>query len=65
MTPIAEIVPIIQVVRDCRDPNDNRFLEVALNGRAEVIITADKHLLEMTRGRGIAILPPHDSLYRV
>jgi uncharacterized protein len=37
----AEMVPIIQVVRDCSDPKDNKFLGVALNGSADVIITGD------------------------
>src|SRR5438046_327931 len=44
---IAELVPIIQLVRECRDPKDDKFLEVALNGRANVIITGDVDLLAM------------------
>src|SRR6266567_7085241 len=36
---IAEFVPVIQIVRECRDPKDDKFLEVALNGKADVIIT--------------------------
>jgi putative PIN family toxin of toxin-antitoxin system len=58
LTQIAEIVPIIQLVRECRDRKDNKFLEVALNGRAERIITGDKDLLAMNPWRGIEILPP-------
>jgi uncharacterized protein len=65
LTQIAEMVPIIQVVRDCRDPKDNKFLEVALNGRADAIITGDKDLLGMNRWRGIEILSPHDYFYGV
>jgi putative PIN family toxin of toxin-antitoxin system len=56
LTQIAEIVPIIQVVRECRDPSDDKFLEVALNGRADVIITGDEDLLAMNPWRGIAIV---------
>jgi len=55
---IAEFVPIIRVVRECRDPKDDKFLEVALNGRADVIITGDKDLLAMNPWRGIEILTP-------
>lgn len=55
---IAEFVPIIQIVRECQDPKDDKFLEVALNGRADVIITGDGDLLKMNPWRGIAILPP-------
>src|SRR5580704_5857128 len=52
----AEFVPIIQLVRACRDPNDDKFLELALNGRADVIITGDADLLGMDPWRDVAIL---------
>lgn len=55
---VAEFVPIIQLVRECRDPKDDKFLEVALNGRANVIITGDAHLLGMHPWRAVAILTP-------
>jgi len=32
---IVEFIPIIQLVRECRDPKDDKFLEVALNGKAD------------------------------
>lgn|SRR5271169_1617278 len=60
----AELAPIIQLVRACRDPNDDKFLEVALNGRADVIITGDADLLGMHPWRGIAILSPANYLKR-
>ncbi|MGH9641009.1 MAG: putative toxin-antitoxin system toxin component, PIN family [Terriglobales bacterium] len=44
---IAEFVPIIYPVRECRDPDDDRFLEVALNGRADVILSGDPDLLAL------------------
>jgi putative PIN family toxin of toxin-antitoxin system len=53
---IAELVPIIYPVRECRDPKDDKFLELAWNGRADVIITGDADLLEMNLWRGIRIL---------
>jgi uncharacterized protein len=65
LTQIAEMVPIIRVVRDCRDPKDNKFLEVALNGSADVIVTGDKDLLVLNPWRGIAILSPHDHFHRI
>ena len=55
---IAEFVPIIHAVRECRDPKDDKFLEVALNGRADVLITGDEDLLGMHPWRGIEILTP-------
>jgi putative PIN family toxin of toxin-antitoxin system len=55
---IAEFVPIVQLVRECRDPKDDKFLEVALNGRADVIITGDADLLTLHPWRDIVILSP-------
>ena len=60
----AEFVPIVQLARGCRDPRDDKFLEVALNGRADLIITGDADLLEMHAWREIAILSPKDYLER-
>jgi len=64
MASIAEFVPIIHRVRECRDPNDDKFLEVALNGRADVIVTGDADLLAMHSWRGIAIVTPAGYLKR-
>ena len=61
---IAEFVPIIHIVRECRNPKDDKFLEVALNGRADVIITGDEDLLEMHPWREIAIVTPARYLKR-
>jgi putative PIN family toxin of toxin-antitoxin system len=61
---VAEFVPIVQIVRECRDAKDDRFLEVALNGRADVIITGDADLLGMHPWRNVAILSPADYLKR-
>lgn len=55
---VAEFVPIIQLVRECRDPKDDKFLEVALSGRADVIVTGDVDLLRMHPWREISILAP-------
>lgn len=60
----AEFVPVIQLVRECRDPRDDKFLEVALNGRADVITTGDADLLALNPWRGIAISSPKDYLKR-
>ena len=60
----AEFVPIVHQVRECRDPADDKFLELALNGRADVIVTGDTDLLAMHPWRGVAILSPADYLTR-
>ena len=58
----AEFVSITQLVRECRDPRDDKFLEVALNGSADEIITGDADLLAMDPWREIAILTPNQCL---
>jgi uncharacterized protein len=60
----AEFVPITQLVRECRDSRDDKFLEVALNGRADVIITGDADVLALHPWREIAILTPSQYLQR-
>jgi putative PIN family toxin of toxin-antitoxin system len=60
----AEWVTIIQLVRECRDPRDDKFLEVALNGRADLIITGDNDLIAMNPWREIAIVSPAEYLKR-
>jgi predicted nucleic acid-binding protein len=54
----------VRVVRACRDPSDDKFLEVAVNGRADLIITGDRDLLELDPFMGIAILTPAAYLAR-
>lgn len=61
---VAEFVPIIQIVRECSDPKDDKFLEVALNGRADVIVTGDGDLLNMNPWREITVLSPNEYLDR-
>jgi len=65
LQPIVEIVPVIQAVEACRDPRDDKFLEAAINGRADVIITGDKDLLALHPFRGIAILSPAAYIARI
>lgn len=62
LQPIIEIVPVIQVVRACRDPRDDMFLEAAVNGRADVVVTGDKDLLALHPFAGIAIVTPSNYL---
>lgn len=45
-----------EVVRDCRDPDDDKFLELALASRACVIVTGDPDLLVLDPWRGIRVI---------
>ncbi len=46
----------------CRDPKDDKFLEVALSGKADLILTGDADLLTLNPWRGIAVLTPAEYL---
>ena len=48
----------------CRDPDDDKFLETALRGEADCLVTGDRDLLVMSPFRGIPILQPADFLDR-
>ncbi|MEO7156305.1 MAG: putative toxin-antitoxin system toxin component, PIN family [Vicinamibacterales bacterium] len=65
LVPLIEIVPAVRVVRACRDPRDDMFLEAAVNGSADVIVTGDKDLLALHPFAGIAIVTPADYLSAV
>lgn len=47
------------------DPTDNIFLECAVDGSADYIISGDKHLLDLGLYQGIHILRPKDFLDRL
>lgn len=55
---VSHLVPIVQSVRACRDPKDDKFLDVALNGGARAIITGDQDLLALHPFHGIDIVTP-------
>jgi putative PIN family toxin of toxin-antitoxin system len=61
---LVEIIAVVQPIRASRDPRDDKFLEAAVNGRADVIVTGDKDLLDLNPFRGIAILTPAAYLAR-
>ena len=41
-----------------RDPDDNRFLEAAIAGDADFLVTGDRDLLTLEEHEGIAIVTP-------
>jgi predicted nucleic acid-binding protein len=52
----AELLTITEHVAACRDPKDDKFLELAVNGRADVIVAGDADLLVFDTFRGIPII---------
>lgn len=61
---VVEIIHVVQHVRASRDPKDDKFLEAAVNGRANVLVSGDGDLLDLNPFRGIAIITPADYLVR-
>lgn len=57
---IAEWVKILETVQACRDPEDNKFLELAVNGQAEYLVTGDKDLLVLRQFKETKIVSPAD-----
>jgi uncharacterized protein len=54
----AELVTITERIVACRDPNDDKFLELAVNGHADLIVSGDGDLLALNPFRNIPIVTP-------
>jgi putative PIN family toxin of toxin-antitoxin system len=59
---VVEMAPITDTVRVCRDSKDDKILELAVNERADYIVTGDDDLLVMNPSRGIVIIRPSEFL---
>lgn len=55
----AELVEIRAHVEECRDPDDDKFLELAISGDTDVMISGDNDLLALNPFRGIPIMKPN------
>ena len=58
----AERVEVTEVITACRDAKDDKFLELAVNGRASHIVSGDGDLLVLHPFRGIAVVTPQTFL---
>ncbi len=55
----AETLVPTEIVRECADPKDDKYLTLAAAGKADVIVSSDvRHLLSMHPWRGVSILSP-------
>jgi putative PIN family toxin of toxin-antitoxin system len=52
------LVEVTETIRACRDPKDNMLLELAVSGKADVIVTGDTDLLVLNPFKKIAVLQP-------
>jgi putative PIN family toxin of toxin-antitoxin system len=74
----SELMPLIRDIRShaipvtplnklnviTADPTDNIFLECAVEGEADYIISGDKHLLQLVSYQGIPIVKARDFLLK-
>jgi uncharacterized protein len=59
---ISTSVRVTATIRACRDPKDDKLIELAVSGQAVCIISGDKDLLVLHPFQGISILSPSDFL---
>lgn len=45
----AELITVSSIIEACRDAKDNFLLSLAVDGRADYLLTGDKDLLELKR----------------
>ncbi|PKN61910.1 MAG: putative toxin-antitoxin system toxin component, PIN family [Deltaproteobacteria bacterium HGW-Deltaproteobacteria-15] len=56
----AVLIEVNETIKACRDPNDDKFLELAVSGQATRIISSDKDLRELSPFRTIPITTPDE-----
>jgi len=55
---VVEPKETVVIVKD--DPQDNMFVEAAIAGKADYIVSQDNHLLKLKEVRGIRIITPEE-----
>ena len=55
---VAELVLITEQIIACRDPKDDKFLELAVSGHADCVVSGDADLLALDPFRGMPIITP-------
>ena len=55
------VEPTIKIDIIDEDPNDNKFLEAAITGNVDIIISQDKHLLKLKEYEEIKIIKPEEA----
>lgn len=58
LMPAAQLVAITERIIASRDPPDDKFLELAVNGRADLIVSGDADLLVLSRSAACQLSRP-------
>jgi predicted nucleic acid-binding protein len=58
----GEPVRLTRTITACRDPQDDKVLEIAVAGKADAIVTGDEDLLALHPFEGIPIVGPAEFL---
>ncbi len=58
----STLVDITKTIKECRDPKDDKFLELAVSGKADFIISGDRDLQVLNLFRKIKIVSPREFL---
>lgn len=56
------LVEIVENVQECRDPKDDKVLDLALNGDAQYIISGDRDLLMLHPFRNVIVISADEFL---
>lgn len=59
---VADWVDISQIGHYSRDPDDDKFVQTALDGDAELLVSGDRDLLDMGTVVGLTIMTPADAV---
>jgi uncharacterized protein len=59
------LVEITETVQECRDPKDDKILELALSGEAQYIISGDRDLLVLHPFRTVLVITADEFLKTV
>ncbi len=62
---VAEMVEINKTFTVCRDPKDDKLLDLAVGGNADFLLTGDKDLLVLNPFHEIEIITPREFLERL
>ena len=72
IAPLIEIITIYGHFIDtegveisvCEDSDDDKFIECAIAGKCNIIVSGDRHLLKLAEYKGVKILKPRDFIER-